>query len=175
MEAPELGSEEEGRAWRGRGQVGVEHHPSHLRLSVSGQDSLGRRRGGLGELQGTPTRLCGVHSSCAVGLTRPGSGSTPWKGRGRCSELLLVTSLLPQRQEATPPPMPLCTVPSLYFPSSSLLQQEPSSPRFSSSSCLTPHPSTAKSPWSYPHSPHTLPVTLSPSVPSSPSAPPPSP
>lgn len=95
------------------------------------------------------------------------SGSTPWGGRGRCSELLRVTSLLPQSQEAAPPPVPLCTVPSLYFPSSGLLRKKPSLPRSSSSSCLTPHPSTARSPRSYLHSPRALPVTLLPSMPPS--------
>lgn len=52
VEALGLGSEEEGRAWRGWGQVGVEHHPSHLHLPVGGQDRLGRRRGGQSRAAG---------------------------------------------------------------------------------------------------------------------------
>lgn len=88
---------------------------------------------------------------CAVRLTRPASGNTPWGGRGDP-----VTSLPPQPQEATSPPVPPLAVPSLHFPSSSphhckssLLQ-----PDSSSNSCLTSHSFTAKSPWSCLHSPH---------------------
>lgn len=51
---------------------------------------------------------------CAVRLTRPASGSTPWGGRGDP-----VTSLPPQPLEATSPPVPPLAVPSLHFPSSS--------------------------------------------------------